>query len=203
MLCKKIEAFYDLDDPEIREKFTIAKEAWTSLDNCDKINRVLSNTPIANYKYHAGANQTMDLGRIKILKKYPRMIKSNLVGPTLDIGGTKFCIMPDSVLAIRGNDVRKVTYSHVIVNLSYLSFRESERVPKDAQEIGCTWKYINKDGTQDLRFKNNKKIPICRYCELLIRIGNYQDFTLVVSNIDVAISFKNAVDSLRDYYLHQ
>ena len=48
-------------------------------------------------------------------------------------------------------------------------FVESDRVPQDAQIIGQTWKYVNKSGKPDKRFKDNRELPICLYGEIELK----------------------------------
>ncbi|PYO44381.1 MAG: hypothetical protein DMD33_03095, partial [Gemmatimonadetes bacterium] len=47
-------------------------------------------------------------------------------------------------------------------------FNEEQYVPSDTQVIGRTWRYVNKSGGPDRRFKNNREIPVCAYSELLL-----------------------------------
>ena len=41
-----------------------------------------------------------------------------------------------------------------------------ESVPSDALIVDKTWKYINKSGGPDRRFKDNHELPICLYQEI-------------------------------------
>ncbi|WP_246709226.1 SH3 domain-containing protein [Mesorhizobium sp. NZP2077] len=52
------------------------------------------------------------------------------------------------------------------LTFSGVAFHEEEVVPADANVIGKTWKYANKDGSPDRRFNNNFPIPIVRCGEL-------------------------------------
>ena len=47
------------------------------------------------------------------------------------------------------------------------NFIESESIPDDAPKAGETWLYVNKNGTPDRRFSNNRMIPILVYGDLL------------------------------------
>jgi hypothetical protein len=38
---------------------------------------------------------------------------------------------------------------------------EEGPVPRDAERIGITWKYVNKGGGPDRRYKNNPQLPSC------------------------------------------
>ncbi|MFJ9775202.1 hypothetical protein ACIRVF_28805 [Kitasatospora sp. NPDC101157] len=38
--------------------------------------------------------------------------------------------------------------------------------PKDSQQVGATWKYVNVKGGPDKRFKNNPQLPVMLYGRL-------------------------------------
>src|SRR6185437_14394300 len=42
---------------------------------------------------------------------------------------------------------------------------EESGVPADAQVVGHTWRFLNKDGSPDRRFNNNRRIPKCQYSQ--------------------------------------
>jgi hypothetical protein len=42
-------------------------------------------------------------------------------------------------------------------------FIEHETVPSDARVVDRTWQFVNKKGGPDLRFKNNRELPVCAY----------------------------------------
>ena len=46
--------------------------------------------------------------------------------------------------------------------------RAVSSVPRDAERIGNTWKYVNIGGGPDRRYKNNAQLPIMRYGELTL-----------------------------------
>ncbi|TDE35441.1 hypothetical protein E1B25_17530 [Antarcticimicrobium sediminis] len=41
-----------------------------------------------------------------------------------------------------------------------------EAAPSDATMVGQTWKYVNKNGSPDRRFKDNRQLPICLFQEM-------------------------------------
>lgn len=64
-------------------------------------------------------------------------------------------------------------------------FIEEEAVPKDAEVVGRTWKYVNKSGGPDRRFKNNRELPICLYGEIELRSESGLNTVLMFSNADL------------------
>lgn len=45
-------------------------------------------------------------------------------------------------------------------------FLEDETIPADSQTVRETWRYANRDGGPDLRFKDNRKLPVMFYYTL-------------------------------------
>ena len=59
---------------------------------------------------------------------------------------------------------------------------EKNKVPKDSKIIGKTWKYRNKNGTRDRRFKDNVEYPICLYGECDLKSDFGVDISIIFSN---------------------
>ena len=77
--------------------------------------------------------------------------------------------------------------------MSSVRFVERNGVPKDAQVVGQTWQYVNKNGTPDQRFKNNKQIPVCLYGQVFLRSSSGLNVELQISNIQNARDFEELI----------
>lgn len=77
-----------------------------------------------------------------------------------------------------------------------VTFIESGAVPRDAQIIGHTWQFVNKNGSPDKRFKNNKQLPKCHYDELRFTSNAGLDVILYISNIDNTRQFTETVKTM-------
>lgn len=73
---------------------------------------------------------------------------------------------PDRVLIYDAAGVGAVSYQTLLVTVRDRRFIEDETVPSDALIVDKTWKYVNKSGGPDRRFKNNHELPICLYQEM-------------------------------------
>ena len=80
--------------------------------------------------------------------------------------------MPDKLLVVSAMDVGAVSYSDILLDFKKTSYVEEELVPNDAEVIGQTWLKVNKNGTPDKRFKDNRQLPICAYGTIIIRSKN-------------------------------
>jgi hypothetical protein len=60
------------------------------------------------------------------------------------------------------------------VELEYEGVRmiEAEAVPADAEVVDRTWEKVNKDGSRDRRFRDNRELPVVRYGQLRFRSGS-------------------------------
>jgi hypothetical protein len=56
-----------------------------------------------------------------------------------------------------------VSYSALTAADEPTQFIEADGVPGDAEVVGQTWRFVNRDGGPDRRFNNNRRIPIARY----------------------------------------
>ncbi|QYC50722.1 hypothetical protein [Microcystis phage Mae-Yong924-2] len=54
------------------------------------------------------------------------------------------------------------------LDFSSTLFIEESTVPKDAIIHSHTWTKVNKDGSRDKRFKDNRQIPVCKYGKLTL-----------------------------------
>jgi hypothetical protein len=81
-------------------------------------------------------------------------------------GAATLAFYPDRLLVFRGATVGAVAYSALQAVAKESRFVEERGVPSDAQVVGKTWKYVNKNGGPDRRFNNNSEIPICLYSDL-------------------------------------
>jgi len=86
---------------------------------------------------------------------------------------------------MHGSKIGVLNYSDISSSAHTTPFIESETLPKDAQVVGQTWKYVNKSGEPDKRFKNNKKLPICLYGELELTSSSGLNMVIMFSNPNI------------------
>lgn len=87
-------------------------------------------------------------------------------------------------------DLREVS-----LEFSPTRFIESEKVPGDAEQVGQTWRYVNKDGGPDRRFSNNPLYPVMMYGQIdLTSIGGLRE-RFLVSDVLKAANFAECFDA--------
>lgn len=72
-------------------------------------------------------------------------------------------------------------------------FVEREELPADGQRIDSAWQYSNKDGTPDLRYRENQEYPVMMYGEFRFSTETGLDECFMFSNIDATSGFSNAM----------
>lgn len=72
---------------------------------------------------------------------------------------------------------------------SYCRFIETGVIPKDTQIIDKTWLKVNKNGSQDKRFKGNYQIPIVKYGEINLKTKTGMNEEYQFSNYEFTQAF--------------
>jgi hypothetical protein len=96
-------------------------------------------------------------------------------------------VMPRADGAFALIDLREMRLESNVVQ-----FIEEEAIPPDAQVVGQAWAKANKDGSPDLRFKDNYAIPVCVYGRLLFTSPAGIEEEYQFSNAEAAANFARA-----------
>jgi hypothetical protein len=157
----------------------------------------------SNTKVNAGAYRNISRGdaTVKIVKpKRSTGFSVTTDVPTALIRSNKCKVLfiPSGILIKKG--IKVVAYSYDEVNLisSTTNFIENGFVARDAEIIRQTWQFVNKNGTPDRRYKNNRQLPVCLYGTLTIR-GNNLDIELQTSNKLVTRNVDSAYQHYKGY----
>lgn len=104
---------------------------------------------------------------------------------------------PDRVLVYDKDGVGAVNYKDLRVKVDSTRFvEEPGSVPQDADVVGQTWRYVNKSGGPDRRFKDNSELPICLYEEIVLSSQTGLNEVLQLSRCGGGDDFAKAVSSL-------
>ena len=178
----KIGLYYEFDE-KARIMYNSIKEDLILLSNSQKIWQINSSTRVYNTKYNAGAGKNVLRNNAYITSKLPWYIKTNIEIFGLNLKREKIFFTPDRILVFKPfKKVFGCTYRDLHIDINSFNFVEDERIQRDSDVINYTWKYVNKDGTRDLRFSNNKKYPICRYGEISFKSPNGINTVIQFSN---------------------
>jgi hypothetical protein len=192
-LQRRIEFNYELGEKPA-QLFTTCVKAFETAAVCSAIWRITTQILSRDTKYTAGAGSTVDRAPTKITFNDPRLI-SNL--PTIWIwaAGGALCFLPDRMLFFGPAGVSSLDYASATATANSVDFRESGPIPPDASHVGSTWQFVNKNGSPDRRFANNRQLPILRYSELSFRHSKLS-FQLQFSKMSVGEMLAKTFDGL-------
>ena len=155
------------------------------ITQCAKVWRVTRTSRVIDSKYAAGANNAIARSECNVSTYAPFPFRTNVKVASFRTRNETLLFLPDKVFIIQGSKIGALNYSDVSINSCVTHYVEEESVPKDAQIAWQTWQYVNKDGSPDRRFNNNRPIPVCRYGELELKSASGLNTVIMYSNPDV------------------
>ena len=147
-----------------------------------KVWRIVQSSNVKDSKYAAGASNIVNKKKCSASTKAPFPFKTTAQCATFSSSKETLFFLPNILIVIQGSKVGAVKYSDLSLDIYNRPFIESKSVPSDSEIISYTWKYVNKSGGPDSRFKNNKKIPVCNYGNIRVRSDQGIDTHIQYSN---------------------
>ena len=133
---------------------------------------------------------------LPVVDTKPPFVKTNIETIAVYVGRQTLYFFPDKVLVFDRDGVGAVSYNQLFVNVGNRQVVENEAVPRDALVVGKTWKYVNKSGGPDRRFKGNTEIPVCLYENLSFTSHSGLNELLQLSKTGYGESFSHAIEIL-------
>lgn len=164
----------DVDfEPQVLEKYQYFIDSFKNLSQSQKIWHIISTRNISNSeRVYRRTSAVADINRVEVKfgsQTLPEIKTKYDVLWLQNRNGHDLYFYPN-FLVIYSSQENYAIIDYVDLQLSYQSTRfiETESVPKDSKVVDHTWYKVNKNGTPDRRFKDNYRIPIAAYGELLI-----------------------------------
>lgn len=195
VLAKTIVLLYDIEE-EAAQRYDTLHRAFDQITSCGGRWHVQAKGRTRDPKYEAGAGHVLRRSAITVAKNPPRWVQTNIAVPSIPAGRETLYFFPDRLLVFSPDGAGAVSYDALSIDVHAQRFIESERVPADAQVVGQTWQYVNKNGGPDRRFKGNRQIPIALYEELHFQSPTGLNEVIQLSRIGVGQAFREAVTSL-------
>ena len=192
---------YEIDDKVqiVYEKFLTC---FAELLHSRKVWQYLNIERTADYKRNAGATNLVTRTPVKQIstnKKPARFFRTNISIPNIQLKNTDLYFFPERLLIKRNGQFASVFYKNLNIQASECTFVEEEGVSSDAQIVGYTWRYTNKDGSPDGRFKNNRQLPRCRYSEYHFSSGTGINELLTTSKMGGFDNFAHIVSVIGQF----
>ena len=162
---------YDLDD-SLCSTFRDTFSTFMRLNECGAVWHVTAKGQVHDRNYHAGADSLIRRSRLSVVERLPRRVKSNISIPCVPLGQESLFLLPDLILVSSNSGFGAIAYSDLEILVGETSFVEDQDVPRDASVVGRTWRHVNKNGGPDLRFNDNRELPICKYEEVRFTSGS-------------------------------
>ena len=138
---------------------------WNRLANSDILWQVVGIYELDENasKENGGIGLIYERIPVKIRYKTPYYIRANSKVLQIKLDDYSLVILPEHYIIRKRSEVGIIEASTVIITMETSPYAELEYVPDDTEILYRTWKYVNKDGSKDKRYKDNKQIPICNY----------------------------------------
>ncbi len=195
-LRKTTVILYDFE-PEVETAYAKLHDAFGLLRSCSRTWHIEARGEVRDRKYHAGASGVVKRKQIHLTTGAPPFVKTNVEVPLVPVGKQVLAFMPDRLLVFEPAAVGAVSYSDLNLNVAETQFIEEESVPQDAAVVGRTWRYVNKKGGPDRRFKDNREIPICAYEQIHLSSSTGLNEIIQVSRRGAASALREALTSLK------
>jgi hypothetical protein len=159
----RMELTYDLDPA--------AASAWDELRAAfDNLQRVALIRNIAaeqrgdvDAKRNAGAGTLVSSTDIRCTVGMLPRVKSNVEVPVLPAGRETLYFFPDRLIVTAAGQYGAVPYDILRAEASTTRVIEGSARPSDAEQVDTTWRFVNKSGGPDRRYRDNPQLPIYEY----------------------------------------
>ena len=147
------------------------------------------------WKRNAGASAVVRRNEIQLSVGLPSVLRCNIDVSKIPIGKRTLFFFPDFMLILDGRRAGSVSYQTLTIDIEKTTFIEDGAVPRDSKIVGTRWRYPNKNGGPDRRFKNNRQLPLCEYEDMLFRSSSGVVELVEFSKVGECEMFRTALGS--------
>lgn len=194
-LKKSTVLFYELDET-LEPRYASMLEGLKKMADCSAAWYINSQGKVHDSKYHAGAGSLVTRKDCRISIAEPAYVKTNVAVYCIAMGKQKLYFFPDRLFLYSPSGVGALTYESLSITVKSTRFIEDGSQPRDAQVVDRTWRYVNKKGGPDKRFKDNRELPVCLYDEVQLSSSTGLNALLNLSRSNTAPDFAASVQSM-------
>lgn len=191
-LRKTTVLFFELE-PEIEALYQKLHDSFAQLSSSSRKWHVEAEGAVKDRKRNAGAASLIKRTSISLGIASPPYVKTNISVPSIPVGKQTLYFFPDKVLIFEPNGVGAVSYPNLRISVESTRFIEDGSVPRDAKVVDRTWKYVNKRGGPDKRFKDNCELPIVLYEDLSFTSDTGLNERIEISRVGYGDGFSSAI----------
>jgi hypothetical protein len=155
--------------PEAEVKLKEILRAFAILRRCNGVwaFQVQANTNDKQWKYNGGGLFSIAKLPIAIFNRPIPNIETNIKVCGVAYNQMAIYFLPEKLLVINGTKISHVPYNLLGISPTHMEYVETQgHVYADSLILERRWKYINRDGSPDRRFKANHQVPLVR-CGIL------------------------------------
>lgn len=178
---KVVHLEYEFEDG-LEDVYQKRLQVWQELFSSEKVWQITERGSTTNTRRNAGAANVVRRNRLPKPKSKVFWLKSNISPMIIQLQKESMVLLPDKVLLISGVKVGSVSFDDIQIQATEQTFIEDQAVPRDTQIIGQTWQYVNRNGTPNKRFKNNRQLPRCLYGQVIMQTPSGLNVQLQCSN---------------------
>lgn len=189
---------YSLDE-RAKENFIALQTALGNLSKSARIWLLTSKVETFDWKRNAGASSLISRSRAVVNRISPPFIQTRIKTFSLTLNSIQLFFLPDQIFVYQNGKYGAVNYSSLLIDEMPTRFIEDETVPSDSCVIDTAWQYVRRDGGPDLRFKNNRQLPVVQYGYVEIFSSTGLRLRFYISNPEYAKQFTQILSNYRDY----
>lgn len=185
---RRVVLHYEVDS-DLTKWFNELVAGWPSLAQTNGKWRVQTSTHLhqtRDRKMNAGAGNLVSRHNVWCPMNLPVVLNANVEVPTVKAKRHSLLFLPDRMLVKSGSRWSDVYYNDLNVTVSQHRFIEDGSVPRDGVQVGETWQYANVRGGPDRRFKDNRRLPVMLYTEVVLSSPHGLGWSLSLSRHEVA-----------------
>ena len=185
---------YNFDEGKKAEWDSLSA-AWRNVSESDVLRQIIATAKPKNKKTTFGVNSLNGCKKVTAGDKLPHFIRTNVRPVVFELKNCRMAVLPDRLFLFgKHGKYGAIDYRDVYYEFSAVGFVEIEKPPCDSEFVRNAWKYTNKDGSPDKRYKGNKAYPMFKYGEIEIKSTDGQiDTRLLCSNERAAESLAKAI----------
>jgi hypothetical protein len=191
-IAKTAVILYDFE-PQVEDAFRRFTEWAQALAGANRTWHVAAEGGGHDRKYHAGASTLVQRQVTAVRTAEPPFVKTNVPVLSISAGRQTLYFLPDRLLVYDAAGIGAISYRTLEISTTRQRFIEDGGVSADATVVDHTWRYVNKSGGPDRRFRDNRQLPVCLYDELTFRTLTGLNEVIQVSRAGLGEGFAEAV----------
>lgn len=173
------------------EGWEAVEDTFNALQLCEKVWDTSRHQMSTHYKSSAAEGVIREPTRVN--RRVISLMDPSRQGLCLvNSNGPDIALYPVAVAVLSRTNVL-IPWEDVEITYSRTTFVEDEVVPADAEVVGETWRYVNRDGGPDRRFSDNPRCSIALYGNITVQSNTGLHEVWQFSNHRAAEDFVNTL----------